>query len=317
MRYRELYEQQLNDNETRYFVIDSGVGIERGLDEVEFSYYKWSRSSFNKVRPNDLFIYRRPTRVSSNGKFYFFGSGRFSSIEDLEGPARFVDGHITDAIVFDQHLYQDDDIIENFYWTFKEKGNNWHNFFNQYGMTEINREDFENILKINESLSDEVEIINYSSNEEVQNLSDIRTRYHNQDYRVTNQEATIKVRGAAQRTFSNAVRDNYRNKCSITGIKTRELLVASHIIPWAADEDNRLNPANGILLSNLIDKAFDKGYISFDDEYKLMISSKAEEDLRLHEYLVQYNRKRINTNGGDLPDLRFLEWHRNNLFKGE
>ncbi len=317
MSFRELYEEYLTNPETRYFVLDSGVISDDIYDEVEFSYYTWSRSRFNLVRPNDLFIYRRPTRVSENRKFYFFGSGRFRSIEDLDRGDSFVHGHIIDAIMFNQHLYQDDDIIESFEWTFKERGDNWHNFFNQYGMTQISREDFIRILNINESLDDQIGELSFSSEEEIEILANTRRQFKDGNYRVSDQEATVKVRGAAQRTFSNAVRDNYRNKCCITEIKTREVLIASHIIPWAEDENNRINPSNGLLLSSLIDKAFDKGYISFDNEYKLIISPSVQRDQKLLEYLMEYEGDKIKTHGGELPDDEFLEWHRSNIFKSE
>jgi len=40
------------------------------------------------------------------------------------------------------------------------------------------------------------------------------------------------------------------------------LLIASHIVPWSKDKQNRLNPRNGLCLSALHDKAFDRGMIS-------------------------------------------------------
>jgi putative restriction endonuclease len=38
---------------------------------------------------------------------------------------------------------------------------------------------------------------------------------------------------------------NYSTKCAITGIDIPELL-ASHIVPWSINENERLNPENGI-----------------------------------------------------------------------
>ncbi len=39
-----------------------------------------------------------------------------------------------------------------------------------------------------------------------------------------------------QRAFAKVVKDNYGWECAITGVKTREFLIASHIVPWADDE---------------------------------------------------------------------------------
>jgi putative restriction endonuclease len=52
-----------------------------------------------------------------------------------------------------------------------------------------------------------------------------------------------------QNIFRQIVIANYSNKCAITGIDIPGLLLASHIIPWAKNEVERLNPENGICLS--------------------------------------------------------------------
>ena len=62
--------------------------------------------------------------------------------------------------------------------------------------------------------------------------------------------------------FRRAVLANYEETCCITGIADPRLLTASHIKPWGKDSDNRHNPANGLLLSATLDRAFDRGLIS-------------------------------------------------------
>ena len=54
-----------------------------------------------------------------------------------------------------------------------------------------------------------------------------------------------------QNVFRQIVLANYNKKCAITGIDIPDLLVASHIIPWSKNEEERLNPENGICLSAL------------------------------------------------------------------
>ena len=63
------------------------------------------------------------------------------------------------------------------------------------------------------------------------------------------------------------VLSNYDSKCAITGIDIPQLLYASHIIPWSQNENERLNPENGICLSALYDKAIDKGLIGLNNKY--------------------------------------------------
>lgn len=69
--------------------------------------------------------------------------------------------------------------------------------------------------------------------------------------------------------------EKFRGKCPLTGCSIRSILIASHIIPWSeADDSQRLDPENGILLSPNADALFDKHLISFDDNGELLISSK-------------------------------------------
>ncbi|WP_176455617.1 HNH endonuclease [Enemella evansiae] len=81
------------------------------------------------------------------------------------------------------------------------------------------------------------------------------------EFAVADQWATTKTRASAQRAFAQRVKTNYRWQCAVTGISTPEFLVASHIVPWAEDPSIRLDPANGICLSTLVDRAFDAGYL--------------------------------------------------------
>jgi 5-methylcytosine-specific restriction protein A len=68
---------------------------------------------------------------------------------------------------------------------------------------------------------------------------------------------------------------NYR--CAVTGYSHLEVLIASHIIPWAECTDQeRLDVNNGILLSPTYDALFDRHLITFDAKGKIHISDKLE-----------------------------------------
>lgn len=92
-----------------------------------------------------------------------------------------------------------------------------------------------------------------------------------------NLKGETKVREVKTRINQNAFRQivlaNYTGKCAITGIDIPELLIASHIIPWSRNEQERLNPENGICFSALYDKAFDKGLIGISENYQILIST--------------------------------------------
>ncbi len=85
-------------------------------------------------------------------------------------------------------------------------------------------------------------------------------------------ERTVKTR-RLQRFFRNAVLASYENRCALTGIAVPQLLVASHIIPWSENEERRADPTNGLCLNVLHDKAFDRHLITFDEDYRLVVSS--------------------------------------------
>lgn len=120
-----------------------------------------------------------------------------------------------------------------------------------------------------------------------------------------------------QNVFRQIVLSNYEDKCALTGIDLPELLVASHIIPWAENEHERLNPENGICLSSLYDKAFDQGLISFSNDYRVLFSVRLKSNVG-KEYYSRYfesiaDRKLDTPRKYEVNPL-FLEWHRDCIF---
>lgn len=62
-------------------------------------------------------------------------------------------------------------------------------------------------------------------------------------------------------------------RCRITGVTNPVHLVASHCKPWRdANNTERLNGENGLLLTPSIDHLFDRGFIGFEATGKLIIS---------------------------------------------
>jgi len=117
-----------------------------------------------------------------------------------------------------------------------------------------------------------------------------------------------------QSFFRQAVLSSYNFKCCLTGINLPELLVASHIIPWSKDEKNRLNPQNGLCLNNLHDKAFDRGLISFDNDYRLILSDKIKK--QESKYFLDLEGKKMTLPKKFLPNIEFLEYHNMEIFQG-
>ncbi len=121
-----------------------------------------------------------------------------------------------------------------------------------------------------------------------------------------------------QNVFRQIVVANYSGKCAITGIDIPELLFASHIIPWSKNEDERLNPENGICLSALYDKAFDKGLIGLNEKFEVLISLQLKKK-QLNEYYKRYfshlEKFQIQMPQKYLPKKEFLQYHLDEIFE--
>lgn len=88
----------------------------------------------------------------------------------------------------------------------------------------------------------------------------------------TTRRALVDAR-LGQGRFRSAVEKSWGSECAVSGCSQRELLRASHMKPWRGSSDQeRLDPANGLLLSANLDALFDRGLISFDDNGSMIVS---------------------------------------------
>lgn len=129
------------------------------------------------------------------------------------------------------------------------------------------------------------------------------------------QESRTKVR-IGQAYFRQMILSLYSGKCCVTGMDIPTLLRASHIIPWAEDKDNRMNPENGLCLSGTYDLAFDQHLISFDEKYKMILGNEIREHFTntiTKNYFERYEGKQIILPSRYLPSQNLLEKHRRHL----
>lgn len=134
--------------------------------------------------------------------------------------------------------------------------------------------------------------------------------------RTTSKIAEVKVR-IGQKFFRDAVLSAYNQRCCISGLAKPKLLVASHIVPWKTDEQNRLNPHNGLALSALHDKAFDLGFITIDKDYRVVVSSQDTDtnDLFFNTAIASFHGKPIALPEKFYPAAQFLAFHREHIFQ--
>jgi predicted restriction endonuclease len=136
------------------------------------------------------------------------------------------------------------------------------------------------------------------------------------DYSAENKSAFTRIR-IGQNFFRRSVISAYQGRCCITGLSDSRLLVASHIIPWSADTQNRLNPRNGLCLSALHDKAFDQGLFTLTDNFRIKLSDtiKAMSANRFAaDWLVDIEGRSIELPEKFQPLAEFVDWHRKNVF---
>ncbi|MEI8342086.1 MAG: HNH endonuclease [Verrucomicrobiota bacterium] len=132
-----------------------------------------------------------------------------------------------------------------------------------------------------------------------------RHQIENDNFHVADSTSTTKTRGSAQRAFAEAVKRNYEFRCAITGIETRDFLVAAHIVPWSKDQTIRLDPSNGICLSLILDRAFEKGYVIIANDGTIEIDrERVGGDDALRQQLELYEGRKIflPTNGAPKPE---------------
>ena len=119
-----------------------------------------------------------------------------------------------------------------------------------------------------------------------------------------------------QNFFRRAVLSSYGGRCCMSGLGEPRLLVASHIVPWSKDKKNRLNPSNGICLSAIHDRAFDKGLITLSDDFKIMVSDeiKSRGEAFLKSIFLPLEGSSIAMPERFVPDTAFIARHRNDEF---
>jgi putative restriction endonuclease len=119
-----------------------------------------------------------------------------------------------------------------------------------------------------------------------------------------------------QNFFRRAVLSSYRGRCCMSGLSEPRLLIASHIVPWSKDKANRLNPSNGLCLSAIHDKAFDKGLITLTDDFRVIVSAvlKRLDEPFVREVLVPLDGKMIELPERFMPSVELVSRHRADLF---
>jgi len=142
----------------------------------------------------------------------------------------------------------------------------------------------------------------------------------------TTKEAVINARRGQGKFRSNV--ETVEKSCRLTGVTNPSLLIASHIRPWRSCEtaQQRLDAMNGLLLTPDADLLFDRGFITFENDGEMRVSSRFDlDDLRrlglaepawkqlgFSEAPMTWNAQAFRPAQQD-----YLAYHRANVYVGE
>ena len=130
-------------------------------------------------------------------------------------------------------------------------------------------------------------------------------------------EEEVFVRGSM---FRKLIPQIYGHTCAMTGFKFitddgTSLLDACHIIPFNKSRDDRIS--NGLALCPNLHRAFDRGWVGVDENFKILVSDCFVE-LPHHAYALGHLRGRpliLPFGVKHRPSLEHLTWHRNHVFR--
>lgn len=153
-------------------------------------------------------------------------------------------------------------------------------------------------------------------------------------------KAVVKKR-LGQTYFRNTLLLNYKGVCCLTGLAIPNMLVASHIKPWAdSTPTEKTAAANGLLLNALHDRAFDQGLITIDHDYRIQVAHDGVRDLMSRmtspdmdaddieaikaaansaneRMLYAYEGHAIHMPRSNPPSHEFIDWHHRHVWLGQ
>ena len=140
-------------------------------------------------------------------------------------------------------------------------------------------------------------------------ITEIKAVENDNTIKITEKNSIVKSR-IGQGIFRKELIE-YWHGCAISQCPLTWMLIASHIKPWRdADNQERLDAYNGLLLLPNYDKLFDLGYISFNQKGKIMYS----------RLLDKFDRETIGLTSDlhliklDEQHLKYLKYHNENCF---
>ncbi|WND80478.1 HNH endonuclease [Lysobacter capsici] len=122
--------------------------------------------------------------------------------------------------------------------------------------------------------ADEVDLPVGDRSEEL--VEDLIAEIKRTDIPSTTRDTLVQAR-LGQGSFRAALVKVWDGRCAVTGCTELTVLRASHVKPWRLSDDaERLDSANGLLLTANLDALFDVGLISFTDDGEMLLGDEVE-----------------------------------------
>lgn len=281
-----------------------------GYDDVREERYHFPAQYLSRVRQaiGDFFVYYEPRR--GRGRQAYIAVARVERVDP--DPAR--DGHyyarITDYMNFDQPV------------PFRHGNDLFESSLRSDGDTGLSGE-FRNAVRLMPDHEFEAILAagyvapfaqNLPAADAAQGFAEEAT-----DFRRPIVEQLIR-RPFREAAFSRQVKTAYRNRCAFTGLDMRNgggraEVDAAHIKPVGDGHNGPDSIRNGLALTKTVHWMFDRGLLSVDSDYKLLVAKPLvpEPILRL---LDPSGHVILPEKVQDRPHPAFLDYHRNNIFKG-
>lgn len=192
--------------------------------------------------------------------------------------------------------------------------NIWHDGYNMFREWKLKEDDLikkpEDLIEYFFSLNNTVI---YDIRNKENNLYEINEDVDLSLFNTNTKETEIEVLTKARRGQAVLKEKLYKikKKCELCGISKKELLIASHIKPWSESTDKeKLDLNNVFLFCPNHDQLFDKGFISFNDDGKILISKEIDEQNKIFSNINFKMKIKIND-----EQKKYLEYHRKEIFK--
>ena len=129
---------------------------------------------------------------------------------------------------------------------------------------------------------------------------------------------SIVARPFRDAAFAASIKEAYCDTCAMTGLKIingggRAEVQAAHIQPVAKSGPDSVR--NGVALSGTVHWMFDRGLVSIDDDFSILVAKNRLPDTVLR--LLNESRRLILPQRTEMrPHHHYLNYHRENVFKG-